>query len=488
MAESNVPKQDFAPPWLKFPTTDSSKTASQKLNNYSNERNRQRREDPYHSRSDYNRLHRQTSFDFHDAKRYPPGQGKYRHHSVDDDYYGYHQYGYGYYSPSYNYEKYGMQYSSQPSLARQGSRDSKYSPGRFPQMNGADFSPHYELYEPQYYHQGPHKRSHHDKDHHKDVREEEGKGKNKGNEKERPFSDDFPSLVGSGETTPEVKQTKPGSGVWENPPKSNRNEESPDLLKNTSPGIYKALVPSKNGQMKKNGREPVRVNGSIRDSSPLSPSNKPNSKEGTRQSPTPDLAIVTQPIKLGDKKSEFLRALRNESNVRNGESYQDLNQNAIEKKQSLKDFDDSPMNEESANYNHMNGNHEPNNDESNKHIVNGTSKVNGDIKKPLNGDYNVNGETLINDVDHINLSGEEEEKRLLLSMGWVEEDNTEYVITDDEIREFQHLLKNHCHGQKNGLKTTLRNALNLKLENNFANGLLNGTINENEENDKNKPL
>lgn len=31
----------------------------------------------------------------------------------------------------------------------------------------------------------------------------------------------------------------------ENPPKPNRNEESPDLLKNTSPGIYKALVPSK---------------------------------------------------------------------------------------------------------------------------------------------------------------------------------------------------------------------------------------------------
>ncbi|XP_059141960.1 vasculin-like [Physella acuta] len=485
MAESNVPKQDFAPPWLKFPTTDSSKSQSQKLSNYQGERNRQRREDPYHPRSDYNRLHRQTSFDFHDSKRYPPSQGKYRHHSVDDDYYGY-PYNYGYYAPNYNYEKYSMQYSSQPSLARQGSRDTKYNPGRFPQVNGADFSPHYELYEPPYYHQGPHKRSHYDKDYHKDTRDDDGKNKNKGNERDRPFTDDFPSLVGSGETVTEVKPTKPASGVWENPPKPNRNEESPDLLKNTSPGIYKALVPSKNGQVKKNGREPVRMNGSIRDSSPLSPSNKTNHKEVTRQSPTPDLAIVTQPKKLGDKKSDFLRAIRNESSPRNGDSYQDQNQNAIDKKQPVKDSDESPMNEEIT-YSQMNGNHIGEN-ESGKHGVNSSLKVNGDFSKTVNGESYGNGEALINEVDHINLSGEEEEKRLLLSMGWVEEDNTEYVITDDEIREFQHRLKNHCNGQKNGLKTTLRNALNFKPENNFTNGLLNATLNESEENDKNKTL
>ncbi|XP_055884384.1 vasculin-like protein 1 [Biomphalaria glabrata] len=462
MAESNVPKQDFAPPWLKFPTADNSKTAGQKLNSYQNERNRQRREDPYHARNDYSRLHRQTSFEYHDAKRFPHNQGKYRHHSVDDDYYGY-PYGYNYYAPNYGYEKYGMQYSSQPSLARQVSRDSKYSPGRFSQVNGGDFSPHYELYEPQYYHQNVHKRGHYEKDHHRD-REDDGKGKNKGNEKERPFTDDFPSLVGSGETANEVKQAKPGAGVWENPPKSSKNEESPDLSKNTSPNIYKALVPSKGNPVKKNGREPIRINGCIRDSSPLSPSNKSN-KEGTRHSPTPDLAIVTQPKKLGDKKSEFLRALRHESILRNGD-YQDLNQNAIDKKQSPKYSEDGTMNEDIEDYIHINGNHVTNINESKKHIMNGSVKMNGDTDNS-----NVNGEALINEVDHITLSGEEEEKRLLLSMGWVEEDNTEYVITDDEIREFQHLLKNHCNGQKNGFKATLRNALNLKLD---ANVLLNG--------------
>ena len=55
--------------------------------------------------------------------------------------------------------------------------------------------------------------------------------------------------------------------------------------------------------------------------------------QGTRQSPTPDLGIVSQPKKLGDKKKEFLSALRKESSVRNGDSFQDQNQNAIGKKQ-----------------------------------------------------------------------------------------------------------------------------------------------------------
>ena len=58
-----------------------------------------------------------------------------------------------------------------------------------------------------------------------------------------------------------------------------------------------------------------------------------NFPKGALQSSTAELAIVTQPKKLGDKKSQFLRALRNESTVRNGENGQDHNQNAIDKKQ-----------------------------------------------------------------------------------------------------------------------------------------------------------
>jgi hypothetical protein len=33
--------------------------------------------------------------------------------------------------------------------------------------------------------------------------------------------------------------------LTDTPPKSSRHEESPDMLKNSSTGIYKALVPSK---------------------------------------------------------------------------------------------------------------------------------------------------------------------------------------------------------------------------------------------------
>ena len=62
------------------------------------------------------------------GKRFPAGQsGKFRHHSVDDDYYAYYNGPYNYYN-GYGYpEKFGMHYSSQPSLLRSaGQRDSKY--------------------------------------------------------------------------------------------------------------------------------------------------------------------------------------------------------------------------------------------------------------------------------------------------------------------------------------------------------------------------
>ncbi|GFN85499.1 vasculin-like [Plakobranchus ocellatus] len=471
MADNNLPKQDFAPPWLKFPQADSSKVPGQKLSNYQAERNRQRREDPYHSRPDYNRLHRQTSFDYHER------QGKFRHHSVDDDYYGY-SYGYGFYPPDYNYEKYGMQYSSQPSLAR---RDGKYVPGRFP-PNGADFSPHYELYEPSY-HPNMSRRSYYDN--HMNGRDYDMKGRDRGHLRDRPYSDDFPSLVAKGEQ--DVKRSKPVSGAWENPPKASRAEESTDS-KTASSGIYKALVPNKNGQIKRNGR----VNGTVRDSSPLSPSNKQNNaKEGVHQSPTTDLAIVTQPKKLGDKKSQFLRALRNESSSRNGENFQDHNQNAVEKKQA--DFDGDLSSSENVKLVNENGGITMTDKERNSGNVMFENEENALISEDKTKSTSVqetekmNGEALVDDVDQICLSGEEEEKRLLLSMGWVEEDNTEYVITEDEIREFQNKLQNHCHGQKNGLKTTLRNALNLKLDKDLNNGLVNGSCIE-EDDDRSKPL
>jgi len=428
MADSSEPKQDFAPPWLKFPPAE-------KINGVK-PGNRPRRDDPYAARPDFHRLQRQASFDFHEGKRFHPGPGpKYRHHSVEDEYYMNYPYSYGYYpSPAaYNYER--MHYSSQPALGRGG----KFFPPRPSQ--------------------GVRRGGYHDKDFYRDARGYR-------DERDRPFSDDFPSLVGgkgeprqNGDTK---KTSKPGSGVWENPPKSNgRNEDSSDLLKNSSPGIYKALVSNKTGSSKKAAKEGVRMNGNVRDSSPLSPSNKSN-KEGSRQSPTPE--IVTQPKKLGDKKSEFLKTLRKESSLRNGDTFQDQGQNAIGKKQVSTSENETPMIED--------GN-------VGSEDVNGEKVVESDILvASVNGD---GGETLISDVDQINLKEDDEEKKLLLAMGWDEEDDTEYVITDDEIKEFQDLLQNHCHGQKpTGLKPILRNVLSK----NFANGL-NGS---NDAESQSKPL
>ncbi|CAG5133633.1 unnamed protein product, partial [Candidula unifasciata] len=372
-------------------------------------------------------------------KHYPQGQGKYRHHSIDDDYYNYSYGGYGYYAPNYNFEHFGVQYSSQPSLVRTANSEGKHQPGRFSQ-------------------QGPAKRGYYDKDHHKDSKDIEGKAKERNGDRDKPFSEDFPLLKGSGKNAPETKQTKTGSGVWENPPKSGRNDESP---KNASPGIYKALLLNKNGQIKKIVPETLRMNGRNA-SSPLSASNRSNHKEVTRHSPTPDLGVVTQPKKLGNKKSDFLRALRHESSLRNGESYQDLNQNSIDKKQHAADI--SQMNG-SCEHQGKNGSHEA--------VVNPSQKLSSDLDKSLKGDHGINGEALIKHVDHIDLSGEEEEKRLLESMGWSEEDKTEYVITDDDVKEFHHMNVIGNSARHNGLR--------LKLKSLFVNGLLDGTYNESDE-------
>lgn len=63
-------------------------------------------------------------------KRHPL-TGKYRHHSVEDDYYS----AYPPYGPYGYYNGYGMPYNSQPSIYRSPSREGKYPPNmRFNQV------------------------------------------------------------------------------------------------------------------------------------------------------------------------------------------------------------------------------------------------------------------------------------------------------------------------------------------------------------------
>lgn len=69
------------------------------------------------------------------SKRYSPSHAsKYRHHSVEDDYY--YNYGYGYYPYPYN-DHYSMQFGSQPSLQRREMKYPQQTPSRFGQASRA---------------------------------------------------------------------------------------------------------------------------------------------------------------------------------------------------------------------------------------------------------------------------------------------------------------------------------------------------------------
>ncbi|XP_046334131.1 vasculin-like protein 1 isoform X2 [Haliotis rufescens] len=459
MAAHNAPKNDFAPAWLKIPAQENPKSSGSKHSEHmSDKANRPRREENYHNSfnrygPDYARLHRQHSFDnyFESGKRYPPGQGKYRHHSVDDEFYPYPYGHYGYYNGYSGYDKFGMQYSSQPSLFRP-PRDGKYQhpntrfgqpdPVFFQQLNGGYPPGYYDLYpydyypgEPPYYPgypPHPNKRSYYNKEsrsNSKESKEKEGADKKeKEGEKEPPFSDDFPSLNGSEDTT-ESKTTKSpsGGGVWDNRPinKSGKGDDGDYMFRDGrshgGSNIYKSLIP-KGTIVRKNPREGARVNGGYKDQSPLasmkpmSPTLAQSGKEGSRQSPTPpadllNTRFVTQPKNLGDKKSNFLKTLRSDKALQeNGIAGHEIQENGDSAGKSSSD-----------------------------QLVNGMDELQVSTEPGRN----------------ILSSSLEAEQRLLREMGWNEQDEEEYVITEDDMKEFQKLTDMVKKTPRNGLARTL---------------------------------
>ncbi|XP_025109362.1 vasculin-like isoform X2 [Pomacea canaliculata] len=411
MAASNAPKHDFAPAWLKIPSSNPTKPAGSKSSTHQQERGRQRRDDSFLNRygNDYPRqLNRQNSFELYDAsKRYSPTHPKFRHHSVEDDYY---YYNYGYYG-NYTYD-YPMQYSSQPSLLRAptGRESSKYPQtpsGRYNQMNGSysnyyyyDFYPHGDAYPG--YGTGTHtnstsKRAQYGWEGRSESKESKDSDPSVDNDdKEKPFNDDFPSLNGmDGDPEPKTSRNTATGGVWDNPPRS-KFEEATEM-KHSASGIYKALVPNK----------------------------------GQQQTSTPPMEIlssrlVRQPKPLGDKKSEFLKALRKEADsehVQNG---------------------------------HNEGNHpENNNNMKQRKCSEGGGEVltNGlsDLQLEHEHEHMANGNT------GILSSSLEAEQRLLREMGWDEQDDEVYEITEDDKREFKQLT-DKLQQQRNGLTRTLPKA------------------------------
>ncbi|KAH3694677.1 vasculin-like protein 1 [Dreissena polymorpha] len=391
MATNNAPKHDFAPAWLKIPNAENSKPSG-----------------------------------VNKGKRFPPGPtNKYRHHSVDDDYYAYYN-GYPYY-PGYSYHdiKYGMHYSSQPTLVRaNGQRDTKYQHphARYGVGQGMnvgyppyyDFLPPFENYysDREYYNnnnypsqRGSSKKSYYEKDGRSNSKEGKEKDERKEKETDKPFKDDFPSLNGDEENIDKPSKQVNGTGVWENPPLSKapntkpteENGETSQSKVLRDPTFYKYLVPSK----ATTSRRPTRVNGSfprdepsfaaLKISSPtaISTNSVKTSKESSTQPSTPPIDIlntrfVTQPKTLADKKSHFLKTLRQEDSDKVGK----------------KECDD---------------------------VTNGVGAL---------------------ELDDSNLSSSlEAEQRLLREMGWNEADEETYVITEDDMKEFQTLSK-HLQNQR----------------------------------------
>ncbi|XP_072275406.1 vasculin-like protein 1 [Pyxicephalus adspersus] len=294
--------------------------------------------------------------------------------------------------------------------------------------------------------------------------------KNADKKKPQFEEEDFPSL--NPEPWKQVtqnKQTGTPTGVWENPPSSKQpfkmlvikkiSKEDPSAfsaafaspvphLSNgnnksnpSGPIIYKNLVPkpaaasSKPGPWKSNGRESK--SGSLffnRDSAFTSPVLAPapilsSPKEGTA-SVTPPLELSISRLtrmtrRVPDKKSEFLKALKDE---------QDADQTEERDGDKLEDV----QSQSPSNLNNGNGEH----NEENRHL---------------------NGITDSQEEERGRLSYSlEAEHRLLKEMGWQENDDDCLPLTEEELREFQiksQQLKRHGVRQNGFLRQPRKSSL-----------------------------
>ncbi|CAH1774536.1 unnamed protein product [Owenia fusiformis] len=479
MATAKAPKHDFAPAWLKIPNEESKPSGSKQAEHQSSSSNGSksshggsRREKSYsggsnnrHPGPDYGYLPRQRSFDapFEDRGRYNNTNSRFRqHNSVDDDYYGYYN---GYYGNSYGYDGYGSHhYRSQPiGLPVRGMDGGKYQhphanyhhqgppgpPGYPPFYDYPhDYPPH--DYPPHdYYYGGESFYNYGRPGGKKNYYDKSGSGKTgkdreikeKADGEAVKLEEEFPSL--NGEEASEEKAAKVnGKSVWDSCSSkvkrgtslSPKNEHSsPVLLKKELPNksqsssnMYKALVPNKI-LTRKTSRETMKVNGvfsgkDINSNGTHKSANSTPTPSNSGQSPTVTPAIeilntrlVTNPKPLGDKKSDFLAAFKNSNS---------------------KHTDDMSLQSDPA-----------------------SKKGECNKEDHTVGDYS---EKLVNGVDSLSVKPEyhmlssslEAEQRLLREMGWNEADQEEYVITEDEMKEFQNLTK-QIKQQKNGLSKNL---------------------------------
>lgn len=436
MATSNVPRHDFAPAWLKIPSQDNLKSAASCKQSGQNDKSGRLKKDDSsgnisgsHSHnssssrynSDYSKLHRQHSFEnYQENKRYLSNQPKYRHHSVDDDYYSY---PYGHYNNYYNgyntgYDKYNMQYGSQPSLLRPPSRQEavkyQHPNSRFPnQVPG--YQNYYDVYPQDYHHGGGGGDPYYNNPYptrpvngRKNLYERENRLSNPKNEvdcKDREyversnkefskdrnvFNDEFPSLNGRNEVYHNDSNylSTNGNGVWDNP------------------------LPSKSGNYySKNEINFVDYQGP-RDN------DRSRAGNGIYRFMTPNKSSSPCPT---DNRNYTTVANQPETST---------------DRETLKDATDLNLEDNSS-----------------------QRRLSG---KQGNQVFGCNSpEELVNGVDLLSVkdngrsflsSSLEAEQRLLRQMGWTETEEDEYVITEDDKKEFQKLTNQvKQQQQRNGL-------------------------------------
>lgn len=429
MATSNVPRHDFAPAWLKIPSQDNLKSAASCKQSGQNEKaGRLKKDDSAgnitgsHSHnsssrynSDYSKLHRQHSFEnYQENKRYLTSQPKYRHHSVDDDYYSY---PYGHYNNYYNgyntgYEKYSMQYGSQPSLLRPPSRQES---GKYQHPNSrftgqvAGYTNYYDVYQQDYHHGDPYynpylgrpgngRKNLYERENRLGNPKNEGIGSkdrdyvdrsNKDTSKDRHlFNDEFPLLNGRDEVYNQSNYLSTnGNSVWDNPlPSKSGNYFSKNEINfgdyqgprdndrsRTGNGIYKFMTPTKSS------------------SSPCPNDNRNNLKVASQQDTATDREMLKDATDL---------------------SLEDNDSQRLSGKQGNQSF----------------GCNSP------EELVNGVDLLS--VKD--------NGRSFLS-------SSLEAEQRLLRQMGWNETEEDEYVITEDDKKEFQKLTNQAKQQQRNSL-------------------------------------
>lgn len=492
MANSSVPKHDFAPAWLKIPgeVQRSSGTNGEHRERLS------RRDDRTNGKGPCMGRQRQSSCD----QQYPRREGRdlgrphfsYRHHSIDVDESQYYNCGLGDYHIA-GYRHFGSQPSLNPRTLSRQENPFSYT-AAYKGYSLYDFTGDNYRNSNHSWNQGRHRSFDRSNNHVPTNNKKEPKSPDvpKDTSADR-FNQEFPSLKGD---VSEISGTSVNvnGGVWDNarnakvymnspnnrsqkveltakgdssekrsgspgtpscnasnggsslgspkpsPPPSLAQITKPNSQNQLSNSIYRSLVPSKGALTRKSSKESFRI------SSPIV------NKSSRQSSPTPPLEIlntrlVTHPKNLGNK-SDFLKTLRSESDraAADDDAIQEQAVDKLFKENELEEDDDDDNKSEITNNSHENGEEEE--EAAVEEMDNSASSM------ELNG---IHCERLSEKcVEKPVLSSSlEAEQRLLREMGWKEEgsgDEDVYApLTEDEMKEFENLSKKISQ-QRNGLQ------------------------------------